>query len=134
MSVYTDKNLELKDKNGCAVYEIDYGNTNFVLSSCLGAKGQELLSQIDSDCDVLKIPSYGSAVKVSGKFISSFDPDYAVITSPPQSKYYIFDRKMSEILRRQKIKYARTDKNKTITFVTDGTKIKSVSAAEGELR
>lgn len=134
VSVYTDKNLELKDKNGCAVYEINYGNTNFVLASCLGAKGQELLSQIDSDCDVLKIPSYGSSVKVSGKFIDSFDPEYAVITSPPRSKYYIFDRKMSEILRRQKIKYARTDKNKTITFVTDGTKIKSVSAAEGELR
>ena len=134
VSVYTDKNLDLKDKNGCAVYEINYGSTNFVLSSCLGAKGQELLSRIGSDCDVLKIPSYGSAVKASGKFISSFDPDYAVITSPPQSKYYIFDRKMSEILRRQKIKYARTDKNKTITFVTDGTKIKSVSASKGELR
>ncbi len=134
VSVYTDKNLGLKDKNGCAVYRVDCGSTSFVLSSCLGAKGQELLSQIDSDCDVLKIPSYGSSVKASGKFISSFKPEYAVITSPPRSKYYIFDRKMSEILTRQKIKYARTDKNKTITFVTDGTKIKSVSAAEGELR
>ncbi len=134
VSVYTDKNLKLKDKNGCAVYEVDCGNTSFVLGSCLGAKGQELLSQIDSDCDVLKIPSYGSPVKASGKFIHSFNPEYAVITSPPRSKYYIFDRRMAELLTNQRIKYARTDMNKTITFVTDGTKIKSVSASEGELR
>lgn len=134
VSVYSDDNLELKDKNGCAVYQLDCGKTSFVLASCLGAKGQELLSKTMSNCDVLKIPSYGVPVKISGKFIHSFNPKYAVITAPPRNNYYKFDRKMSELLTNQRIKYARTDINKTITFVTDGTKIKSISASEGEFR
>lgn len=124
-------NLKLKNKNACPVYKISYGKTSFVLSSCLGADGQKLLTDTEK-CTVLKIPNYGNKVKATKNYITGFKPDYAVITVPENNKYYKVDEDILNILKNNNITTYRTDINQTITFFTDGSGITSVKLKRGE--
>ncbi len=133
ISLYTDENINLKDKNSCAVYEILCNNKRFILSSCIGANGQKLLADKPYDCTVLKIPSYGNTNKSTKSYIKSFSPEYAVITAPKENRYFKFDDKITKILDEENIKYYRTDVNKTITFTLDGNGIKSIKVFEGDI-
>ena len=133
ISLYTDENITLKDKNSCAVYEILCNNKRFILSSCIGANGQKLLADKPYDCTVLKIPSYGNTNKSTKSYIKSFSPEYAVITAPKENRYFKFDDKITKILDEENIKYYRTDVNKTITFTLDGNGIKSIKVFEGDI-
>ncbi len=133
ISLFTDENINLKDKNSCAIYEILCNNNRFLLSSCIGANGQKMLSEKSYDCTVLKIPSYGNTNKSSKNYIKSFSPEYAIITAPKENKYFKFDNKITKILDEENIKYIRTDMNKTITFTLDNNKIKSVNVFEGDI-
>ena len=127
------ENAFLSDKNACPVYSIECGDISFLLSSCLGAKGQALYADIPTDCTVLKTPNYGSTVKSTADYILSTKPEYAVITFPKNDRYLEFDPKLENILKENNIAYARTDENQTITFETDGKKITSVRLRKGEL-
>jgi competence protein ComEC len=133
ISLYTIENMNLKDKNSCAVYEILCNNNRFILSSCIGANGQKMLAKTPYDCTVLKIPSYGNTNKSTKSYIQSFSPEYAVITAPKENMYFKFDDKITKILDEENIKYIRTDVNKTITFTMDDNKIKSVKVFEGDI-
>lgn len=133
-SIYLhSENSTLKDKNACAIYSVCCGKISFLLSSCLGAKGQELLAQKTIDCTVLKTPNYGQTVKATENYILSSKPEYAVITTPANDRYISFDSKLDDIMNKGNIPYARTDTNKTVTFITDGKIIKSVKTWKGEL-
>ena len=133
ISLYTEENINLKDKNSCAVYEILCNNNKFILSSCIGANGQKMLSGKTHDCTVLKIPSYGNTNKSTKSYIEAFSPEYAIITAPKENKYFKFDDKITKILDEENIKYIRTDVNKTITFTLDDNRIKSVKVFEGDI-
>ena len=129
---YAYDNFDLKDKNGCAVYRIDYKDVSFVLSSCLGAKGQTELTG-STECDVLKLPNYGSKVKATEQYVLSAKPKYAVITVPSRDKYARADQELIKTLTDNRIPYLRTDLHQTITFVTDGTDINEVITRKGKL-
>ena len=126
-------NENLSDKNSCALYRINCGDVSFLLSSCLGAKGQTLYSNKNMDCTVLKTPNYSNTVKSTESYIKAANPEYAVVTVPENDMYIKFDTKTHDILKNCNIPYARTDKNKTITFITDGKKIDAVKLRKGEL-
>lgn len=118
-------NFRLKNKNATAVYKIQYGNISFLLSSCIGAKGQELLTDV-TDCTVIKTPNFGNWVKATPNYIMGANPEYAVITAIPDSKYYKVDEKLKKLLNDNNIPMYRTDVNQTITFTINGAKIKSI--------
>ncbi len=129
---YAYDNFDLADKNGCAVYRIAYKDVSFVLSSCLGAKGQTLLTG-STECDVLKLPNYGSKVKATEQYVLSSKPKYAVITSPARDRYANIDKDLLSTLDSNGILCARTDIHQTITFVTDGKDINKVITRKGKL-
>ena len=126
-------NESLKDKNATAIYNINCSKVSFVLSSCLGAQGQKVYANALGECTVLKIPSYGAMTKNTKDYILSTNPQYAVVTFPAKDKYISFDPDIENTLKDNGISYARTDINKTITFVTDGEKINSIDLREGDL-
>ena len=127
-------NENLKDKNSAAVYIINCNKISFMLSSCLGAKGQQLYADMPTSCSVLKIPSYGGMTKSTKSYILSANPQYAVVTFPSKDKFLNFDPNIEDTLKSSGISYARTDENQTITFITDGEKINSVNLRKGELK
>ena len=127
-------NENLKDKNSAAVYIINCNKISFMLSSCLGAKGQQLYADMSTSCSVLKIPSYGGMTKSTKSYILSANPQYAVVTFPSKDKFLNFDPNIEDTLKSSGISYARTDENQTITFITDGEKINSVNLRKGELK
>lgn len=129
-----DENKNLKDKNATAIYTIQCGDTSFTLSSCLGAKGQELLADISADCDVIKIPSYGKMTKSTDKYILSNKPEFAVITFPQRDRYEKFDTNIEDFLTNNNIEFARTDKSGTLTFITNGKTIKKIEPGNGVLK
>lgn len=129
-----EQNKNLKDKNAAAVYTVKCGDTSFLLSSCLGAKGQEVFSDIPYDCDVIKIPSYGKMTKNTEKYILSANPEFAVITFPQRDKYEKFDSNLISTLTKHNIDYARTDKSGTLTFITNGKKIKKITPGNRVLK
>ena len=122
----------MSDKNGCAVYRIAYKDVSFVLSSCLGAKGQTALTG-STECDVLKVPNYGSKVKATEQYILSSKPKYAVITAPARDRYAKVDTDLLSALENKGIPTLRTDTHQTITFVTDGNDINKVITRNGKL-
>ena len=130
---FADNNFDMSDKNGCAVYRISYKDVSFVLSSCLGAKGQTRLTG-KTECTVLKIPNYGSEVKATEQYILTSKPEYAVITAPARDKYAKVDEDILNTLKNNGISYARTDINQTTTFVTDGRCINQVITRKGSLQ
>ncbi|MBQ7900481.1 MAG: ComEC/Rec2 family competence protein [Clostridia bacterium] len=130
---FAGNNFDLQNKNGCAVYRIEYKNVSFVLSSCLGAKGQTQLTG-STGCTVLKLPNYGAKVGATEQYILSSKPQYAVITAPLRDKYLRVDSSITDVLEKNSIKYARTDINQTITFVTDGNAINDVITRKGTLK
>ena len=129
---FAQDNFAMTDKNGCAVYKIAYKDVSFVLSSCLGAKGQTELTG-STECDVLKIPNYGSKVKATEQYILSSKPKYAVMTIPAHDKYASADADLLSILTNNDIPILRTDIHQTITFVTDGNDINKVITRKGKL-
>ena len=80
---------------------------------------------------MLKTPNYGQAVKATENYILSSKPEYAV--TPANDRYISFDSKLDDIMNKGNIPYVRTDKNKTVTFVTDGKIIKDIKPWKGEL-
>lgn len=125
-------NFDMSDKNGCAVYRIAYKDVSFVLSSCLGAKGQTALTG-STECDVIKVPNYGSKVKATEQYILSSKPKYAVITAPARDRYAKVDTDLLSALENKGIPTLRTDTHQTITFVTDGNDINKVITRKGKL-
>ncbi len=123
-------NFELKDKNAAAVYKIQYGETSFILSSCLGANGQKQLTDA-SQCTVLKTPNYGNWVKATAGYIVGAQPEYAVVTVPPKNKYLKIDDKLTDLLESNNIPLYRTDIHQTITFITDGKQLE-IKTRKGE--
>ncbi len=130
---FADNNFDMNDKNACAVYRISYKDVSFVLSSCLGAKGQTRLTG-KTKCTVLKLPNYGSAVKATKQYILTSKPEYAVITAPARDIYAKVDDDILNTLKDNGISYARTDINQTTTFVTDGSCINQVITRKGSLQ
>ena len=130
---FAGNNFDLQDKNACGVYRIEYKNVSFVLSSCLGAKGQAQLTGSTS-CTVLKLPNYGAKVNATEQYILSSNPQYAVITAPLRDKYLKVDSSITDALEKNGIKYTRTDTNQTITFVTDGNAINDVITRKGTVK
>ena len=127
------ENHHLKDKNACGVYEIKHGEIKVLLSSCLGAKGQEALSATNENYTILKIPSYGQINNHTKNYIKSKNPLYGVVTMPENDRYLKFSDKLKDILKTCKIKYFRTDKNGTVSFYTDGYSITGTEAMKGGL-
>lgn len=125
-------NFDLADKNGCGVYKVNYKDVSFVLSSCLGAKGQAELTG-STECDVLKLPNYGNKVKATEQYIVSSKPKYAIITTPARDKYAKVDTELISLLESNNIPYLRTDIHQTITFVTEGYDIDKVITRKGKL-
>ena len=79
---------------------------------------------IDLECDVLVPGHHGSATATSWDFLQKTVPEYAVISCGVNNKYGHPDKDTMDKLESMEIKVYRTDKQGTITVVSDGNTLK----------
>lgn len=105
-----------------AVVKASYGKTSFLLTGDAEAESErEMLSSgADLRADVLKIGHHGSSSSTSWAFLKAVSPKYAVISVGAGNDYGHPHRETLEKLAAAGVKVYRTDRDRTVVFVSDG--------------
>ena len=112
---------ELNDYS--AVIQVNFGNTSFLFMGDAENLSENQITE-DVDSDVIKIGHHGSKYSSSPSFIDRVSPDYAVITVGKDNTYGHPSSITLDTLSSRNITTYRTDRDGTIIFTTDGSKIK----------
>ncbi|MCE5168545.1 MBL fold metallo-hydrolase [Paenibacillus profundus] len=116
-----------KDLNAwSAVLHLSFGNTSFLFTGDAEKKSEtDMLAHPNKlRADVLKVGHHGSDTSTSPKFLTTVNPKYAVISVGEGNKYGHPKEAVMERLKKAKVSVYRTDKNGTVTAISDGTNIK----------
>lgn len=114
-----------KLNNWSAVIKIVYGKTSIIFTGDIEKEVENELidSGLNLKTDLLKISHHGSNSSSSYNFLEKVSPSLAVISVGADNRYNHPDQKIINLLDNLKIKVYRTDKQGTITAVSDGKKI-----------
>ena len=101
---------------------LSYKNKRFLLmGDATTAVEDELLSaKVDLKADFLKIGHHGSAYSTGEGFLSAVAPAYAAMSLGAKNTYGFPAWRVLELLKKDAIKYFRTDTDGDITATTDG--------------
>lgn len=125
--VYSPENNSYDNINNYSVVmKISYKNNSFIFTGDAEKEvEQSILSQNNNlSCDVLKIGHHGSSTSTTEDFLNACNPSIAVISV---GEYNEFNHPDSEIIDRLvncKCKIYRTDKDKSVTLISDGNSIR----------
>lgn len=112
--------------NNSLVQRLTWQQISFLLTGDLEAEGERSLLRSGHDlaADVLKVAHHGSGGSSTGEFLAAVDPDYALISVGADNR---FGHPESAVLQRLEqlgsVTVLRTDKQGTVTFVTDGQRL-----------
>ncbi|GMK47640.1 competence protein ComEC [Paenibacillus glycanilyticus] len=108
-----------------AVLRIVNGKNSFLFTGDAETKSETdmIASKVTLKADVLKVGHHGSDTSSSAAFVKAVAPKYAVISVGAKNSYGHPTQTTLSTLKNAKATVYRTDKNGTITFVSDGTKI-----------
>lgn len=111
-----------------AVLKVNYKNTSFLFVGDAETKseGDMLANAIDLKADVLKVGHHGAKTSTSKSFIYEVLPKYSII-SVGKNNYGHPDSGIIDRLKNVKSTIYRTDKQGTITAISDGDKISFVT-------
>ncbi len=135
--LYPDKNIQekknwIENENGLndtsIVMRLVYGDTSFLLlGDAEEALENYLLEQeIYVESDVLKIGHHGSKTSTQKKFLEAVDPEFAAI-SYGENSYGHPHGSVINRLNKKGVQYFETKKNGTITFISDGYEIQTIT-------
>ncbi|MGG3839627.1 ComEC/Rec2 family competence protein [Paenibacillus thiaminolyticus] len=116
-----------KDLNAwSAVLRLTYGDTSFLFTGDAEARSEkDMLKQPEQlRADVLKVGHHGSDTSTSQEFLDAVQPTYAVISAGADNKYGHPKKVVVSRLKKAGVEIFRTDKQGTITAISDGTNIK----------
>ncbi|MGG4393852.1 ComEC/Rec2 family competence protein [Paenibacillus thiaminolyticus] len=116
-----------KDLNAwSAVLRLTYGNTSFLFTGDAEARSEADMSKLPEPlhADVLKVGHHGSDTSTSQEFLDAVQPTYAVISAGVDNKYGHPKKVIMNRLKKAGVEIYRTDKQGTITAISDGTNIK----------
>ncbi|MDG0873985.1 MBL fold metallo-hydrolase [Paenibacillus thiaminolyticus] len=116
-----------KDLNAwSAVLRLTYGNTSFLFTGDAEARSEaDMLKQPKPlHADVLKVGHHGSDTSTSQEFLDAVQPTYAVISAGVDNKYGHPKKVIMNRLKKAGVEIYRTDKQGTISAISDGTNIK----------
>lgn len=111
-----------------AVLKLTYKETSFLFTGDAGLQSEKDLLAIGADlnADVIKIGHHGSKTSSSKAFIDAIKPKYSVI-SVGKNNYGHPDSGILDRLKNVNSTVYRTDKQGTITAISDGSKITIVT-------
>jgi competence protein ComEC len=109
--------------NNSMVVKVSFGNISFLFSGDIMAEAeQELVSLAGADLasDVLLVPHHGSRSSSSQSFLSSVEPDVAVISAGWKNRFRFPHSTVLDAYDRMGCRIYRTDRNGAIMIKTDG--------------
>ncbi len=114
--------------NSSLVLHISYGKTSFLITGDIETRAEnELVSNVNIECDVLKVPHHGSSSSSSPEFIQAADPTYAIISAGRDNSYGHPHFETLDTLESDDIRIYRTDTDGSITFDVTNEGIKGIS-------
>ncbi|GGH17474.1 MBL fold metallo-hydrolase [Paenibacillus segetis] len=111
-----------------AVLKITYKDTSFLFTGDAESKSENdmLADGVDLKADVLKVGHHGSKTSTSKAFIDAVKPNYAIISVGKNSYGHPDSGILGRLNNVNAVTY-RTDKQGTITAISDGSKITFVT-------
>lgn len=118
---------------GSIVARLSYGTRSFLFTGDAPQEIEQYIVYRNIDpisgtgrvaSTVLKLGHHGSRTSTSRAFLSAVDPSYAVVSAGTKNMYGHPHREVTELLREFAIPYLNTADVGTITFVTDGERIR----------
>ncbi|OIQ60342.1 hydroxyacylglutathione hydrolase [Moorella thermoacetica] len=108
-----------------AVLRLTYGQTSFLFTGDAGSAAEEgmLASRQPLRADVLKVAHHGSRTATGTAFLKAVAPAYAVISAGKGNDYGHPHAQTLQRLQQAGVKVYRTDRDGTITVVSDGREV-----------
>ncbi|AOQ23980.1 hypothetical protein MTAT_06180 [Moorella thermoacetica] len=108
-----------------AVLRLTYGQTSFLFTGDAGSAAEEemLASHQPLRADVLKVAHHGSRTATGTAFLKAVAPTYAVISVGKGNDYGHPHAQTLKRLQQAGVKVYRTDRDGTITAVSDGREV-----------
>ncbi|WP_288480082.1 ComEC/Rec2 family competence protein [uncultured Clostridium sp.] len=130
VSVFSPKE-NLKDKNlnnYSPIIKIQFKDTSFLFT---GDAEKENINYVLSknypiDSDVLKLGHHGSKTSTTKEFLEKVTPYIAIASLGENNSYGHPHKKVIDLLNSYNIKLFRTDKDSTITLISNGIEIKKL--------
>ncbi|MGN0479257.1 MAG: ComEC/Rec2 family competence protein [Hominenteromicrobium sp.] len=113
------------DTNDCSiVFRLIYGDFSMLFCGDIGERAERdlLESGAGLSSDVLKVAHHGSASSTSAEFLEAVGPEYAVI-SAGEDRNNLPRNAVLKRLDDQNVRVFRTDRDGTVVFSTDGSRI-----------
>lgn len=114
------------DNGNSVVIKLENGSNSFIFTGDASAESEAAMcgSGLDLECDVLSVSHHGSATATSWEFLQAAVPELAVVSCGTDNSYGHPHRDTMDRLESMEIQVYRTDKQGTVTAVSDGTTIK----------
>ena len=126
--LFPDRNTEGWETNTASIVtKLVYGNNSFLLTGDSPIAIEKYLSIIDGKnlkSDVLKAGHHGSRTSTSESFASIVSPQYTVISAGKNNQYGHPHKEVLDILEKIKAVILKTYENGTISFISDGERIR----------
>ena len=116
-----------EDTNASSItLRVTYGSTSFLVSGDLSRQGEyRILDEQEARvrAQVVKLGHHGSKTSTSARWLEELDPDVVVVSAGLGNRYGHPDQEVLTLLERLHIPVARTDREGTIRFQSDGQAI-----------
>lgn len=113
--------------NYSVVVLADFGENSFMFTGDAEKLAEEEILKVygneDLKCTLLKVGHHGSDTSTSEDFLKAVSPKYAVISVGEGNSYGHPSEKTLLMLEKYNVEYYTTEKEGSIVFVTDGTKL-----------
>lgn len=124
-TVLSPSEISRDSNNNSVAIKVTNGENSFIFTGDAEYESEENMtaSGIDLSCDVLCLGHHGSASSTSWDFLQAAVPEYAVISCGTGNQYGHPHADTMEKLEAMEIEVFRTDKQGTVTALSDGTNI-----------
>lgn len=123
--LYPDRDVSAFTTNDGSIMGIlQYGSTRIMFTGDATVKSEAMLltqhMPADLKADILKVGHHGSTTSSSEAFVTAVAPTLAVVSVGAHNKYNLPKQSTIDTLEKYGAKVLRTDKQGSITFISDG--------------
>lgn len=129
VSIYSPNKDKYDNLNNYSpIIKIQFGSNSFLFTGDAEKEVEKevLNTNVDLKADVLKIGHHGSSTSTSEAFFRAVSPSISIISLGIDNSYGHPHKETLKLLKDNKIKIFRTDKDGSIVIISDGTNITKV--------
>lgn len=123
-TIIRSDDYESSDNDKSIICYLEYGNTSFLFPGDAENIGEKAIIESGIKADVYKAGHHGSETSSSDELLDSVRPSYAVISCGAENSYGHPHEETLERLKSRSINTFRTDEQRDIIAVSDGTEIR----------